>query len=163
MSVKKKYEFYMKIDGENQMVEMKHLKKILKEIINDDLDNVQFEQWWKLYDKKRAKVKVKKIFNRVINSKNVGELMEHTKQYVKSTPEIQYRKDPSTYLNQESWNDVVIIKTNPEDEALKEAEIAEKRYLHKQRMKLKQYSDDNNDYASPKEVADILKNMRFNK
>ena len=113
----------MKVNGENQMVELSQLKKIFKEIINDDLDNVQFEQWWKLYDKKRAKVKVKKIFNRVINSKNDGELMEHTKQYVKSTPDIQYRKDPSTYLNQESWKDVVIIITNPEDEAFKEAEM----------------------------------------
>ena len=41
--------------------------------------------------------------------------------------------------------------------------MREKRYLQKQRMKLKQYNDDSNDYASPKEVADILKNMRFNK
>ena len=162
MSVKKKYEFYMKIDGKNILVEIKQLKKILKEIINDDLDNVQFEQWWKLYDKKRSKAKAKKIFNRIINSKNVGELMEHTKQYVKSTPDIQFRKDPSTYLNQESWNDVVIIKTNPEDEAAKE-EMREKRYLQKMRKQHEQYNDESNNYASAKEVADILKNMGLNK
>ena len=156
----------MKIDGKNILVEIKQLKKILKEIINDDLDNVQFEQWWKLYDKKRSKAKAKKIFNRVINSKNVGELMEHTKQYVKSTPDIQFRKDPSTYLNQESWNDVVIIKTNPEDEAAKEEEMREKRFLEKMRRQTAQYND-MVEPASEKEtkmyIADIVKNMRYNK
>ena len=146
----------MKIDGKNQLVNIKHLKKILKEIVNDDLDNVQFEEWWKLYDKKRSKAKAKKIFNRIINSKNVGELMEHTKQYVKSTPDIQFRKDPSTYLNQESWNDVVIIKTNPEDEAKKEAAIAEEKYLQSMRRQNEQYSNNNN-FASTEEIADALK------
>lgn len=153
----------MKVNGENQLVEIKHLKKILKHIINDEIDNVQFEEWWKLYDKKRAKVKVKKIFNRVINSKNVGELMEHTKQYVKSTPDVQYRKDPSTYLNQESWNDIIIIKTNPEEERAKEEEIREKRFLKEMRMRNEQYNNGSNNYASPKEIADILKDARFNK
>ena len=153
----------MKVNGKNNLVDIKQLKNVFKEIINDDVNSVQFEEWWKLYNKKRSKAKAKKIFNRVINSKNVGELMEHTKQYVKSTPDIQFRKDPSTYLNQESWNDVVIIKTNPEDEAAKEEEMREKRYLQKMRKQHEQYNDESNNYASAKEVADILKNMGLNK
>ena len=161
MSVKKKYEFYMKIDGENKLIELKYLKKVLREIINDDIDSVQFEEWWKLYDKKRSKSKAKKIFNRVINSKNVGELMEHTREYVQSTLDVQFRKDPSSYLNQESWNDVIIIKSNPEDEAAKEEEIKEKRYLERMKKQNEQY--DNNNFASTEEVSDILKSWRLNK
>jgi hypothetical protein len=35
--------------------------------------------------------------------------MEHLELYVRSTPDIQYRKNPLTYLNSESWNNEIII------------------------------------------------------
>ena len=157
MSAKQKIEFLVRINNKEQWVEGKVLKGLLGK---NNVENVQFEEWWKLYDKKRSKAKAKKIFNRVINSKNVGELMEHTKRYVISTPDIQFRKDPSTYLNQESWNDEIIINISPEDEAAKEEERKEKRYLDRMKRQNEQYN--NNNFASTEEVSDILKSWRIN-
>ena len=36
----------------------------------------------------------------------------HVQNYVDSTPDKQFRKDPTTYLNNECWNDEIIVKTN---------------------------------------------------
>ena len=76
---------------------------------------------------------------------------------------MQFRKDPSTYLNQESWNDVIIIKSNPEDEVAKEEEIREKRYLEKMRRQNESYNIGGQEAASTKEVSAILKNWKLSK
>ena len=40
--------------------------------------------------------------------------LDHLPRYVQSTPEIRYRKNLETYLNQECWNDQII--ENKKDE-----------------------------------------------
>ena len=47
-----------------------------------------------------------------MNQFEKDECLKVVDEYVRSTPNRQYRKDPSTYLNQESWNDEIIF---PED------------------------------------------------
>lgn len=68
-----------------------------------------FEEWWKLFDYKKSKSKAKVSWRRHVKNKELVEvIMNHTKQYVASTPDKQYRKHPTTYLNGHSWNDEII-------------------------------------------------------
>ena len=46
-----------------------------------------------------------------IDSSNYKEILSHIPQYVKSTPNKEFRKHLSTYLTGEHWNDE-IIKNN---------------------------------------------------
>ena len=67
----------------------------------------EFENFWKLYDKKVGKPICIKKWNKI--SKEDKELIfKKLPAYIKSTPDKQYRKDPATWLNQECWNDELI-------------------------------------------------------
>ena len=66
-----------------------------------------FEDFWNLYDKKRGRKKCIQKWNRLKDPDKLL-IMEHVPEYVKSTPEVQWRKDPSTYLNGECWHDEII-------------------------------------------------------
>jgi hypothetical protein len=74
-------------------------------------DNViySFSDFWNDYDKKVGdKSKVQKKFE-ALSNKNKELIKEHIPKYKKSQPNKKYRKDPSTYLNNKSWNDEIII------------------------------------------------------
>lgn len=70
--------------------------------------NISFEDWWILYDKKvgnKSKLEVK--WHKLTDEKRI-KAISHTKEYIKAQPEKQYRKNPDTYLNNESFNDEII-------------------------------------------------------
>lgn len=72
-----------------------------------------FEDFWNLYDKKVGpKDRVKKKFQK-LRQKVKEEIMQHVVKYKEAQPDKRYRKNPETYLNQESWNDE-IIHANPQ-------------------------------------------------
>lgn len=76
--------------------------------------NVDFEFAWKAYDKKRGDyLKLKKKWDELSDNEREA-AMEHIPQYVKATPDKQYRKDMATYLNNKSWNDEIITKSKNE-------------------------------------------------
>ncbi len=80
--------------------------------------SVEFEMWWNLYDKKVGDKKKLMAKWRKIPKREIGEIFKHTKRYVQATPDKKYRKNPQTYLNNESWNDEIIEsngKTNRTD------------------------------------------------
>ena len=79
-----------------------------------DKDKTEFEKFWNYYDKKRKKKKCQTKWMQ-ISSADKNLIREHLPKYIKSTPEKQYRKDPYTYLNNESWNDEIISFANAED------------------------------------------------
>jgi hypothetical protein len=69
-----------------------------------------FNNFWNLYDKKVGdKSKVVKKFNN-LTIKDKEKIFETLPEYIKSTPDKQYRKNPETYLNNHSWNDEIIIQ-----------------------------------------------------
>lgn len=76
--------------------------------VNNTVNDL-FETWWTKYDKK---VKKKPTLSRwsKLNQFEKDECVRVVDAYVKNTPDKSFRKDPSTYLNQESWNDEIIIK-----------------------------------------------------
>lgn len=78
-------------------------------------ENDSFEDWWNMYNKKRGKKKAQAKWNRLSNADQVACLLA-TPAYVASTPDVQYRLDPLTYLNGERWNDEIIQRPNHEQQ-----------------------------------------------
>lgn len=69
-----------------------------------------FNDFWNLYGKKVGRPKSERKWISLDQSEK-EKVMLHVPGYVKSTPDIKYRKDPTTYLNNESWNDQIITST----------------------------------------------------
>lgn len=74
--------------------------------------NISFDIFWNLYDKKvGSKKKLESKWAKLTDEQR--ELaIDHTKRYIKSQPNKIYRKNPETYLNNESFYDEIIEKTN---------------------------------------------------
>lgn len=79
----------------------------------DKLD-VLFEKWWELYGKKRGKKKTQAKWCRMAMKDKMA-CLHIVEEYVKSTPDKKFRKDPLTYLNGECWNDEILPSHKQED------------------------------------------------
>jgi hypothetical protein len=71
---------------------------------------VDFEQFWKLYERKGNKRKSFNCWKRLTKTDRI-DIMSVVEMYVKSTPDLQYRKDAQTYLNPTNrhWEDEIRI------------------------------------------------------
>lgn len=70
----------------------------------DKVINIPFDDWWTIYGKKVDRKKCERKWNKLSNKTRLA-IIEHTPKYVRATPETEYRKNPYTYLNSETWND----------------------------------------------------------
>jgi hypothetical protein len=80
--------------------------------VNDnEIKKNYFEQFWNLYDKK---VERKSCYNKFIklDLKVIEKIINVVPFYVKSTPEVKYRKNPETWINGECWNDEIKETSN---------------------------------------------------
>lgn len=68
-----------------------------------DVTRERFEEWWKLYDKKRDKKISFKKFEKCLKEHSFEEIMEGTRIYLKTIKDKQYQKDPKTFLHNESY------------------------------------------------------------
>jgi len=72
----------------------------------------EFERFWNLYDKKvDKKDKLLKKW-KALSKKDRAAIFEHIPKYKEAQPDKRFRKNPLTYINNESWNDE-IIKSAP--------------------------------------------------
>ncbi len=78
-------------------------------------DTYTFKQFWNDYGKKVDKTKCSKKFAKLTEKEKFA-LKEKVPQYVISTPEVQYRKNPLTYLNGKCWEDEIITKNTTQNE-----------------------------------------------
>lgn len=69
--------------------------------------------FWELYDKKTSYGKCLTKWKNLTN-KDRNLILQNVEEYVKSTPNKLYRKNPETYLNNKSWNDEIIVINNKE-------------------------------------------------
>lgn len=79
-----------------------------EEIEKEENNKFTFDSFWNDYDKKvgdKEKVKAKYLKLTEIEKELIA---IHIPKYIKSQPDKKYRKDPSTYLNNKSWNDEII-------------------------------------------------------
>ena len=119
-----------KARGDSQKVEGGSPKRLGSTVtlnIDSNIDNNKiyksFIDWWKLYDKKIGKTKALHFWIKKLDQSLVDDIMTHTKRYVKATDK-QYRKNPHTYLFNNSWEDEIMneqeeIVINPEVELKK--------------------------------------------
>lgn len=85
--------------------------------INNTINNtLTFDEFWDLYDKKVGKKeKLKTKYEKLtLHDKQLIKL--HVPKYKQATPEKKYRKNPETYLNNESWHDEILTSVKPEKE-----------------------------------------------
>ena len=74
--------------------------------ITKDSVACEFDLFWNIYNKKRDKEKCLKAWSK-IDIKEIPKILESAKIYVKSNTDIQYRKNPFTWLNGKCWNDEI--------------------------------------------------------
>lgn len=67
---------------------------------------IEFQKFWNLYDKK---IDSKKCLDKFLKLSEieVSKILEVVEEYVKSTPEKKFRKNPLTWLNGSCWNDEI--------------------------------------------------------
>lgn len=68
-----------------------------------------FEQFWNLYDKKVARPKCEKLWQK-LSKQEKDACMKYVPLYVQAQPDKQYRKNPETFLRNKSWNDEIITR-----------------------------------------------------
>lgn len=82
-----------------------------KDTSPDEDPEESFKKFWKMYakpvERKPCLAKWKKL---PLKTRDL--IFEKLPAYVQATPDRQYRKNPSTYLNNECWNDEIIKETN---------------------------------------------------
>lgn len=76
----------------------------IEEKIKDNGALSRFCEFWSLYDKKKDKAKAEKKWKR-LTKKQKEKIFEVLPNYIKQTPDKQYRKNPLTWLNGECWED----------------------------------------------------------
>jgi len=101
---------------------------------NDNTDNkkdiieIEFEKFWNYYGYKVSRKKCFALWKKISTAdKNL--IREHLPKYIKSTfTDGRYpsRKHPSTYLNNESWNDEIISSTKEADNFISKPSLVNK-------------------------------------
>lgn len=81
---------------------------------NKETSKQSFELFWNLYDKKVDK---KKTFDKwlKLNQSEINAIIEITPKYVKANSDVQYRKNPLTFLNGRCWEDEIQQETKSYD------------------------------------------------
>jgi len=80
-----------------------------------------FEDFWELYDKKQDKPKSILKWNKLTQSVK-EQIIDYIPKYKLSQPDKQYRKNPTTFLNNESWNNEIVINADAQQE-IKQSQI----------------------------------------
>jgi len=65
-----------------------------------------FDDFWNLYNKKVDTKKCKDKFEK-LSDKELEQIKSTLPNYISSTPDVQYRKNPLTYLNGKCWMDEI--------------------------------------------------------
>lgn len=98
--------YFKKIERNNKREEKEAEKRALRDI--------EFEHFWKMYNKPIGRKICYGKFHR-LSDDDVQAIAVHLPKYIEATPDKLFRKNPQTYLNQRSWEDVIITKRNSKD------------------------------------------------
>lgn len=85
-------------------------KKSQEEEEKEEEKELSFIEFWDLYGKKEDKEKCKIKFLK-LKQAEIDKIFETLPQYIKSKPQIKFRKNPLTYLNGKCWNDEIETST----------------------------------------------------
>lgn len=91
--------------------ETKGNKSKLNESKENDFEVIvypSFDDFWNAYDKKIERAETEKKWLKLSQAEK-EKVMSHVPRYVVATPNAQYRKNPTTYLNQKTYLDEIVI------------------------------------------------------
>ena len=82
------------------------------DIVNKKRLNISFNEFWDLYNYKVGKKE--KVMAKWESLKDIDrqDVMDYLPGYIQSKPDKQFRKHPTTFLNNEGWKDEIIISNN---------------------------------------------------
>lgn len=80
--------------------------------VKDNKHSETFEIFWDKYNKKVDKSKAEIAWSKLKESE-IEKILESVDNYVVSNPDLQYRKNPLTYLNGKCFNDEIINLKSP--------------------------------------------------
>jgi uncharacterized protein YdaU (DUF1376 family) len=103
------------IKGVNQHT-LGHMTSHMENVnVNEDKNiNIDFDFFWNDYDKKVGdKQKLKNKWNK-LSDKDRNDIMNYLPLYIEAVPDKQFRKNPETFLNNKSWLDEIVKRTNPD-------------------------------------------------
>lgn len=67
-------------------------------------EDFPFDKFWSLYDKKVDRPKSQKLYER-LSTEDKRKIFEYIPKYKRMQPDKQFRKNPTTFLNNRSWED----------------------------------------------------------
>jgi len=86
------------------------VKDTVTVIVKDkDIINQEFDLFWDTYKKKTGKDKCFKKFMSLTNSER-EQIKQKLPTYIRSTPDVKFRKDPYKWLNGKHWEDEIEVK-----------------------------------------------------
>lgn len=114
LNTSKSHDNHMEDENENKDEIKKEVKKENKKQKEEHsdfeiLEQFPFEEFWNSYDKKKGPEDCKKKFAK-LTEKEKEQIWKHVPEYVRSTPDKQFRLNPLTYINGKHWNDEIIFK-----------------------------------------------------
>ncbi len=77
----------------------------------------QFEEFWDAYDKKVGKPKAMKLWAK-LSGRDKAECLAYIPKYKAAQPDKKYRKNPETFLRNQSWNDELIYSNDRRQQAI---------------------------------------------
>jgi len=113
-STKQSESIVQSIDSINKQINNKPLNQetINKETVDCEiLDPYPFNEFWDMYDKKVNREKSENKYKK-LTLEEKQKIFETLPDYVLSTPDKKFRKNPDTYLNNKSWKDEIIKKNS---------------------------------------------------
>jgi uncharacterized protein YdaU (DUF1376 family) len=103
------------IKGVNQHT-LGHMTSHMENVnVNKDKNiNIDFDFFWNDYDKKVGdKSRLKSKWNK-LSDNDRNQIMNYLPLYIEAVPDKQFRKNPETFLNNKSWLDEIVKRTNPD-------------------------------------------------
>jgi len=80
-----------------------------------------FSEFWEFYDKKKDKQRAEKVYKK-ISLRDRKCIFNTLQAYKDSTPDKQYRKNPETYLRNQTWKDEIIPRSGDNGKATRQLE-----------------------------------------
>lgn len=80
-----------------------------------------FDEFWSIYDKKVSRAKAEKEWLKIgVDDDLLQTIILAARNYVKSKPDKQFRKDPERWLKNRCWEDEIVIATSLGNESEKD-------------------------------------------
>ena len=97
-------------NNSNELLQKKSEKGLPAVPVKDPLET-EFDEFWALYDKKTSRAICLKKWRKLSKADRAA-VFRTVRDYVASTPDKQFRKNPETYLNQRGWEMEIIPRTD---------------------------------------------------